>query len=114
MEHLKEHRKLVEGTGDKSLSTRDSLTVACLGLAGETGELIDALKKHLYHGKALDTGHIILEMGDIFWYLHYLSFALGLTLEEVIERNIDKLKARYPKGFSVEAAKMRADLRGEG
>lgn len=81
-------------------SFSDMLTVAGFGLAGETGEVIDLLKKSLFHGHALDEAKIRDEMGDVLFYLAYLCNALDTTLEQVMEENIAKRRKRYPEGFA--------------
>ena len=73
-----------------------------MGLCGESGEAIDIVKRHLAQGHELDREHLIKELGDVAWYLAETAFALDVSLEEVCQRNIDKLKARYPEGFSAE------------
>jgi NTP pyrophosphatase (non-canonical NTP hydrolase) len=83
---------------------RDQLSVGALGLAGEAGEVIELIKKHLYHGRDLPADKLLLELGDVLWYVTYTADALGLTLEDVARTNNQKLRARYPQGFSVEAA----------
>ena len=70
-----------------------------MGLNGEAGECIDIVKKHLFQGHDLDRDHLIEELGDCAWYLAVASEAVGVSLGEVLQRNIDKLKARYPEGF---------------
>lgn len=74
------------------------------GLAGETGELIDLLKKHLFHGHPLDLKKARSEIGDVLHYLAVLTHVLGFTLSDVAEGNIAKLEARYPDGFSSAAS----------
>lgn len=69
------------------------------GLCGEVGECADIVKKHLFQGHALDEEKLKDELGDVCWYLALCCSAVGLTLEEVMQHNVDKLKARYPKGF---------------
>ena len=73
-----------------------------LGLAGEAGECADEIKKHLHHGHPLNREKLIKEMGDVAWYLALGCDALGVTLEDVLRLNIDKLKARYPDGFEAD------------
>lgn len=73
---------------------------AALGLSGEAGELNDMLKKHIFHGHELDTLHVKKELGDILWYVALMCSAFGFSLDDVMQTNIDKLKARYPEGFS--------------
>ena len=73
-----------------------------MGLNGEAGEAIDLLKKHMFQGHPLDREHLAKELGDVAWYLAVSADALGYTLEEVLEMNVKKLRARYPEGFEVE------------
>ena len=73
-----------------------------LGLAGESGECVDMMKKHLFQGHPLDRKHMLLELGDIAWYLCTAAYALGCDGETVLQMNIDKLRKRYPNGFEVE------------
>lgn len=70
-----------------------------MGLAGETGELVDALKKELFHDRIMSTEHFEEEVGDILWYLSNLCSARGLGLHRIAENNILKLNKRYPDGF---------------
>jgi NTP pyrophosphatase (non-canonical NTP hydrolase) len=70
-----------------------------MGLNGEAGECIDILKKHIFQGHELDREHLIEELGDTAWYLAVSCEGLGVSLEEVMEKNIEKLRARYPEGF---------------
>lgn len=71
-----------------------------MGLETEVGEIMDALKKHIFYGKPLDRVNLAEEMGDVFWYLAIMSDALGVTLESVMEKNIEKLRARYGDKFT--------------
>ena len=73
-----------------------------LGLSGEAGEVTDYIKKVLYHGHKLEKSVLCKELGDVMWYIAALADAAGLTLEEVARVNIDKLRTRYPDGFSQE------------
>ena len=70
-----------------------------MGLNGEAGECIDVMKKHIFQGHELDREHLIEELGDVAWYLAICCEGLGVSLEEVMEKNIEKLRARYPEGF---------------
>lgn len=85
------------------------LDLGALGLAGEAGEVADLLKKHVHHHKPLDRSALVKELGDVLWYLAFLCEANGLTLEEVASANAEKLRARYPDGFTTTAANARAD-----
>jgi NTP pyrophosphatase (non-canonical NTP hydrolase) len=99
---INEYQKLALTTLNKELNEKEMLTNGLMGLSGESGEAIDLLKKHLFHSHPLDKEKLILELGDIAWYLAEASFALGISLEEVLTKNIEKLKKRYPEGFSKE------------
>lgn len=72
---------------------------AALGLAGETGEVVEIIKKAYYHGVGLDREKLKSELGDVLFYLDWLASLEGFTLQEVADANITKLKARYPDGF---------------
>ena len=85
-----------------ALTEKDVLMNALMGLCGESGEAIDMMKKHLYQGHALDREALIKELGDIAWYLAEAATGLNIDLSEVMQRNLDKLHARYPQGFSTE------------
>jgi NTP pyrophosphatase (non-canonical NTP hydrolase) len=85
---------------------------AGIGLSTESGEFLDALKKHIFYGKELDKVNLAEEMGDMFWYMAIVADELGFEFEEVMERNITKLKARYGDKFSEEKAEKR-DLETE-
>lgn len=75
------------------------ITLAALGLAGETGEVVDAVKKMLFQGHSLDPQHLKKELGDVFWYFTLALEACGFTLNDIMENNVEKLRQRYPDGF---------------
>lgn len=75
-----------------------------LGVAGEAGELIDAMKTAKIYRKGFDRINIIEEMGDMMWYLALMADALDVTFEEIWDKNIRKLKARYPEKFTKDKA----------
>lgn len=81
-----------------------------MGLAGESGELIDLLKKHVHHGHPLDSAKVEGELGDILWYLAALCETLNVELGDIMAINIAKLRARYPTGFSSEDSINRKDI----
>lgn len=70
-----------------------------LGLAGETGEVVELVKKHLYHGKVLDQQRLAEELGDVLWYVAAVCSSAGLNLGDLAQDNITKLRERYPDGF---------------
>ena len=97
-----EYQKLARTTFNPAPSQKDVLINAVMGLCGESGEAIDIVKKHLHQGHELDRDKLLKELGDIAWYLAEAATALDMDLETVLERNIEKLRARYPEGFSPE------------
>ena len=80
----------------------------CLGLAGESGELLDLVKKWCFHDKSVDIDHAKKELGDVMWYVAMICHAMRWDLDEIMRLNIDKLKARYPEGFDTEKSNHRA------
>ena len=75
------------------------LIECALGLTGESGEFADLLKKSLCQGHKFDKTEATKELGDVLWYVAVAANILGITLGEVMEVNIEKLKKRYPQGF---------------
>lgn len=96
---INEYQQLAMTTLNKEMSKKDMLINGVMGLCGESGEAIDIVKKHLAQGHELDREKLIKELGDIAWYLAEMATVLDIELEEVLERNIEKLKKRYPEGF---------------
>jgi NTP pyrophosphatase (non-canonical NTP hydrolase) len=70
---------------------------AC-GICNEAGELMEIVKKYVFYGKDVDRTHMLEELGDLLWYISLSLDALGFTFEDVMEKNIAKLKARYKDG----------------
>ena len=85
------------------------LAMPALGLTGEAGEVSDLIKKHLFHGHELDREKVCDELGDVLWYISAMCTSLGVELEYVADKNIKKLKRRYPDGFSEDRSKNRED-----
>ena len=78
-----------------------------IGVAGEAGELAELAKKGIFHKHGIDREKWKKEIGDVAWYLAALCTKLDLSFEEVLQHNIDKLKARYPEGFDFGRTKVR-------
>lgn len=78
-----------------------------LGIAGEAGELVDAVKKHTIYGKPIDRENVVEELGDLEFYMEGLRQGLGITREETIEHNITKLHTRYPDHTYTDTAAIR-------
>ena len=78
-----------------------------IGVVTEAGELMSAVKKSKIYGQKLDRLNLIEEIGDIMWYLAILSDELGVNFETIWDKNIRKLKARYPDKYTNKKAKVR-------
>lgn len=89
------------------------LLTAALGLGGEAGEVVDLVKKVVFHGKELDNeirDKFVKEAGDVLWYIAALCVALDVELDEVFNKNMEKLMSRYPGGkFSIERSENRKE-----
>lgn len=107
--NINEYQKLAMTTLNPKLKKEEVLINSVMGLCGESGEAIDIVKKWFAQGHELDREHLAKELGDIAWYLAEAATALDLSLEEILEENIKKLKKRYPEGFEVEKSIQRAD-----
>ncbi|MBE6107757.1 MAG: nucleotide pyrophosphohydrolase [Erysipelotrichaceae bacterium] len=97
--NINEYQKLAMTTLNPKLNKKEVLINGVMGLCGESGEVIDHVKKHLAQGHELDMEKMIKELGDVAWYLAETAYALDVELEEVFVKNIEKLKKRYPEGF---------------
>ena len=104
---VNEYQTLAMTTLNPELSKRDVLINSVMGLCGESGEAIDIVKKWMAHGHELDKEHLAKELGDIAWYLAEAATALDMDLEEIFAANSEKLKKRYPDGFSCERSRLR-------
>lgn len=91
------------------LSPDDLLLNGALGLCGESGEVADMVKKNFFQGHDLDREHLAKELGDVAWYLAVAAFAIGYPLDLVLQKNVDKLKERYPDGFDAERSRHRKE-----
>ena len=81
-----------------------------VGVSGEAGELLDAIKKHVIYQKPLDVENVKEELGDLLFYMSNLMQSVGLSFEEVLQHNVDKLSVRYSSGsYSNKQAQERAD-----
>lgn len=104
-----EYQRLALRTKPTYTTGNDQLINAALGLAGESGEFADLLKKYLFQGHSMDHERMVKELGDVLWYVSLAADALGLTLSEVMWININKLKQRYPEGFDAERSRNREE-----
>lgn len=100
-----QYQKHALRTANTDILDKDKLLVnGAMGLNGESGEVIDIVKKHLFQGHDLDRDKLINELGDVAWYLAVSAHALGVTLEYICQKNVEKLLKRYPEGFSADAS----------
>jgi len=103
-----------------SLANNDLSTVnpailhAIIGIGGESGELLDTLKKSLVYHQSIDFDNIKEEVGDLLHYIAQLIHTCGWTFEEVMQTNVKKLRIRYPNGYSHRAALIKRDKKIEG
>ena len=81
-----------------------------IGLAGEAGEVCELVKKGIFHQHGLDREKLAKELGDCLWYIAALCTKTGLDMGEVMEENINKLKLRYPNGYSSDDSQKRVDV----
>lgn len=88
---------------------KELLTLTALGIAGESGEVVDTVKKVLYHAHELDVSHLCKELGDLLWYMVLLCDTVGLTLDDVMQTNVEKLRRRYPEGFDPQRSQIRQE-----
>ena len=104
----------------KSLSTLDGegsnihrLLTAAVGISAEGGEFMEIVNKMVFQGKPWDDHnrkHLVIELGDVMWYVMQACMALNITLDDVIAGNVEKLKKRYPGGeFDVYKSENRAE-----
>lgn len=102
-----EEAKRTESTVFNIQRGDDRLLHAGIGIATESGEFLDALKKHVFYGKDLDRVNLKEELGDLLWYIAIAMDELGTDFNTEQLRNIAKLSARYPEKFTREAAEFR-------
>jgi NTP pyrophosphatase (non-canonical NTP hydrolase) len=110
--NLDEYQDAARRTLNVDWPEREQIANAVMGLAGEAGEIADLYKKKLYHGHDVSAMQIIDELGDLLWYLAAVASLEGLSLADIARQNIDKLKVRYPNGFTKRDSILRADKTG--
>ena len=99
-------------SGDDGIPIHRLITAA-LGMGAESGEFTEVVKKIVFQGKPVNEDnifHMKRELGDVMWYVAQACMSLDTTIDEIIEMNVDKLKARYPGGeFDVHHSENRAE-----
>ena len=106
---MNQYQKLAEKTSGAGEFGERRQIIAALGLAGEAGEFANMVKKLTAHGHTISQEEIVDELGDVLWYLAEAATAFDLELDDVAKKNIEKLSARYPEGFSQERSRNRKD-----
>lgn len=101
--------KHIHEDGISISSTTYDLLHAALGMSGEAGEFLDAVKKTFIYNKPLDVENAKEEIGDCLWYMALACRTLNVSFEELMQENIDKLTKRYPEKYTDEHAITRAD-----
>jgi NTP pyrophosphatase (non-canonical NTP hydrolase) len=104
-----DYQQLAARTLGRDRTYEQQLANAALGLTGEAGETAEIIKKHLFHATPLDRDALVKELGDCLWYIGAFASVLDIPLEEIAQRNIDKLRRRYPDGFDPERSRTRAE-----
>lgn len=96
---LKEYQAFAAlGIHDATLE-REPIVGFALGLAGEAGEVVDDIKKRIYHGREVPMEHTAEELGDVLWYIANIATQCDLSLEDIMAQNISKLMSRYPDKY---------------
>ena len=100
------------GDLDRQGANIERLTTAAIGIAAEGGEFAEIVKKMVFQGKPWNEDnreHLIIELGDVMWYVAQACMALDVPFDDVVRGNVKKLEKRYPGGsFSVEKSEVRA------
>ena len=99
---IEEYQEKALRTVNIRLTKKDQLSNLCMGLCGETGEVVDYIKKGMYHGHILDKKKLSEELGDVMWYLTNIATNFGIPFDYILDENIKKLEERYPEGSSEE------------
>ncbi len=107
---VNEYQKEAMRTWSNRLSHDEMLVNGVMGLCGESGEVIDLVKKHLHHGHDLSKEKMIEELGDVCWYIAELATYLEIDFSDILDANVAKLKKRYPNVLTFEDSHHRKDL----
>ncbi len=96
---LKNYQESCKRTAKGFVDKDKEISNLGLGVAGEVGDLAGCIKKTIYHGNDQRAG-IRENIGDTMWYLAMICNFFGWSLEDILAENVEKLKKRYPKGFT--------------
>ena len=109
----KDFKSLINRLGelDREGANIERLTTAAVGLSAESGEFLEIIKKMVFQGKPWNSDnreHLIIELGDVMWYVAQACMALDVSFDDVVRGNVKKLEKRYPGGsFSVDKSENR-------
>ncbi len=103
------YQDLAARTLGRDRTHEQQLANAALGLTGEAGETAELIKKHLFHATPLDRDAMVKELGDCLWYISAFATVLEIPMAEIADRNIEKLRKRYPEGFDPERSRNRTE-----
>ena len=106
---LDDYQHAAKRTINAALSDEQRLMDAAAGLAEEAGEVLGLVRKHVYVGHPLDRERLTRELGDALWCLAAVATCVGVTLDGVAAKNLEKLRRRYAEGYSDEASRARTD-----
>lgn len=95
-------------TADTSQHRDVRLAISALGIAGEAGEVADLVKKWVGHGHERKLDLLKKELGDVLWYVADIASIHGMKLSDIALLNIEKLRERYPDGFSHDRSRNRS------
>jgi len=104
---IDEYQNLAKRTSGAGKDGERRQIISALGLAGEAGEFANMIKKLTAHGHNIPPEELADELGDVLWYLSEAATACGLSLNDIAIMNIEKLRERYPDGFSEERSRNR-------
>lgn len=99
---LQEYQKFCNKGVLEETRKREPVVGFALGLVGETGEVVDDIKKRIFHGRDIPLEHTKEELGDVMWYVANICNVYGFDLQDVIDMNVRKLSARYPDMYKKE------------
>ena len=112
----KQYEEMVSALAKPGIDIKETMTPnqahllhMAVGISGEAGELLDAIKKHVIYQKSLDVANVKEEIGDLFFYITGLALGAGVDLDECIKLNQEKLAVRYGSRYSDQAAQERKD-----
>lgn len=106
---LDDYERSAARTMNARLPDDDRLLDAAAGLAEEGGEVLSLVRKHRFQGHELDRDRLAKELGDALWCLTAVARSAGLTLDAIAAANLDKLRRRYPEGYSDERSRERVE-----